>query len=49
MIDEGKHGETQEDTIFKTPGTYRTRQPRIGDEDGGKKEYEDNVDVGGGG
>ena len=29
MVKGGKHGETQEDTIFETPGTYRTRQPRI--------------------
>ena len=49
MVERGKHGETQEDTIFETSGTYRTRQPRIGDEYGGDKEDEDNVDIGGGG
>ena len=49
MVEGGKHGETQEDTIFETPGTYRTRQPRIGDEYGGDEEDEDNVDIGGGG
>ena len=49
MIEGGKHGETQEDTIFETPRTYRTKQPRISDEDRGDKEDEENVDVGGGG
>ena len=49
MVKGDKHGETQEDTIFETPGTYRTRQPRIGDEDGGDEEDGDNVDIGGGG
>ena len=49
MVEGGKHGETQEDTIFETPGTYRTRQPRIGDECGGDEEDDKNVDIGGGG
>ena len=47
MVEGGKHGETQEDTIFETPRTYRTRQPRIGDEYRGIEEDEDNVDIGG--
>ena len=47
MFEGGKHGETQEDTIFETPGTYRTKQPCISDEDKGKEEDEDNMDVGG--
>ena len=48
MVEGGKHGETQEDTIFETPRIYRRRQPCIGDEDGGEEEDEDNVDIGGG-
>ena len=24
MVEAGKYGETQEDTIFETPGTYKT-------------------------
>ena len=48
MVEGGKHGETQEDTIFETPRTYRRRHPRTSDEDGGEEEDEDNVDVGGG-
>ena len=43
----GEHGETQEETIIETPGIYIARQPSIGDEYGGDKEDEDNVDVGG--
>ena len=49
MVEGGKRGETQEDTIFETLGTYRRRQPRIGDEDRGEEEDEDNMDIGGGG
>ena len=43
----GEYGESQEETILETPGTYTTRQPSIGDEYGSDKEEEDNVDVGG--
>ena len=49
MVEGGKHGETQDDTIFETPGTYRTGQPHIGDEYRGDEEDEDTVDIGGGG
>ena len=41
----GEHGESQEETILETPGTYTARQPSIGDEYGGDKEEEDNVNV----
>ena len=35
--------------LFETLGTYRRRQPHIGDEDGGEEEDENNVNVEGGG
>ena len=41
-----EYGETQEETILETSGTYTTRHPNIGDEYGGDKEDEENVDVG---
>ena len=41
MVEGGRHGETNEDTVFDTPETYKTGQLQIGDED--------NVDVGDGG
>ena len=49
MVEGGKQGETQEDTIFKTPGTYKIRQPHIGDEKQGEEEDDNNVNVGNGG
>ena len=49
MVEGGRHGEIEDDTIFVTIGTYKTRQAHIGDEEGGEEEDDDNVDVGDGG
>ena len=49
MVEGGRHGETDEDTVFDTPETYKTGQLHIGDEEEGKEGDEDNVDVGDGG
>ena len=48
MVEGGKHGETQEDTIFETPRTYKRRQSHIGDEEGDEEEDDDNIDIGDG-
>ena len=42
-----QHGETQEETILETLGTYTAKQPSINDEYEGDEEDEENVDVGG--
>ena len=49
MVEGSKHGETDEDTVFDTPGTYKTGQPHIGDEEGGEEADDNNVNVGDGG
>ena len=46
MVEGGRHGETDEDTVFDTLGAYKTGQPRIGDEEEGKEVDDDNVDEG---
>ena len=49
MVEAGQHGETEEDTILETPGTYETRQSHMGDEEGDEEEDDDNDDVDEGG
>ena len=49
MVEAGKHGETKEDTILETPGTYETRQLHIGDEEGDEEEDNNHVVEGEGG
>ena len=44
MVEAGKHGETEEDTILETPGTYETRQPHIGDEKEDDEEEDEEED-----
>ena len=44
MVEGGRHGEIEEDTIFETPRTYKTRQPHISDEEGGEEKDDNNVD-----
>ena len=49
MVEVNQHGKTEEDTILETPGTYKIRQPHIGDEEGNEEEDDDNIDIGEGG
>ena len=46
VIHKGRQGDTDEDTVFDTPGVYRTRQPQIGDEDEGEDAGDDIGDGG---
>ena len=46
VVHRGRHGETDEDTVFDTSGVYRTRQPQIGDEEEGEEAH-DNIGDGG--
>ena len=46
VVQRGRHGDIDEDTVFDTPRVYRTGQPQIGDEEEGK---EANDDIGDGG
>ena len=48
MGEGGKHGETDEDTVFNTRAAYKTGQPCIGDEEG-EEANDDNVDGNDGG
>ena len=50
VVHKGRQGDTDEDTVFDTPGVYRTGQPQIGDEDEGEDAGEDaGDDIGDGG
>ena len=49
MDEGGKHGETNEDTVFDTPAAYKTEQPRIDNEEEGEEVDDENVDGGDGG
>ena len=46
MVHKGRHGDTDENTIFDTPRVYRTGQPQIGDEEEGKEASDDIGDGG---
>ena len=46
VVHKGRQGDTNEDTVFDTPGVYRTGQPQIGDEDEGKDATDDIGDGG---
>ena len=49
MVEGGRHGETDEDTVFDTLETYKIGKPHIGDEEEGEEADDNNVDVGDGG
>ena len=46
MVHKGRQGDIDEDTVFDTPGVYRTRQLEIGDEDEGEDVGDDIGDGG---
>ena len=46
MVEGGRHGETDEDTVFDTSGIYRIGQPHIGDEEEGEEAHDDIGDGG---
>ena len=41
VVERGRYGDIDEDTIFDTPGVYRTGQPLIGDEEEGEEAHDD--------
>ena len=41
-----RHGDTDEDTVFDTPGVYRIGQPEIGDEEEGEEAGDNRGDGG---
>ena len=46
VVQRGRHRDTNEDTVFDTPGVYRTGQPEIGDEEEGEEAGDDRGDGG---
>ena len=49
MGEGGRHGDTDEDTVFDTPAVYKTGHPRIGHDEEGEEVDDENVIGGDGG